>query len=677
MSVSLYQSGVNGLLTAQQQLATTSHNISNVNTEGYTRQRAEQNTLVGLNNGNNFIGSGSYIQDIARVYDEFSYKEQLLSQSSLGGANFLDASLSQLNQIMATSGDALVGSIDQFYQGMNSVADSPNDTGLRSIVLNQASILSKDFNQLNDNLEQVGKAINGEIEQIADKISKISVEIAKLNETISHSQRIGDAGQPNDLLDQRDRLINELGQYTRVSTIEDQNNVVTVMIGQGTTLVAGITPLTIEVLSGDPDSKSTQLALASGASTVALDGSKLGGSLGASFEFRDEHLNQVSNEINRLAMAISSTLNDSQNSGLDLNSLQGQNIFTDINTLQLQEGRVLSPIDNTGSLKAMVNINDVSLLPTDEFEIRFNGSDFIMTNLTDKSTINLGAPGSGTPAGTHSTGLGFEFIEAAGIPNNNDVFIIDPTKNSAALMAVTLSEPHGIAASTAVDITPSSNNVSDGKVNIVNVSDPVAAKNFTSVTNNGLLVDVYESAPGTFSYRVYDGDPLAPPPTPPSVVGAITSGTFTTGNSVLIDMPPSPATAAFQFEISGQPTGQGVLAPEKYTINDAFGLGNGSNAVAMAKTQEQSILNGSKETFNQNLGSSTSIVGSKASNASLAAETAQALYTQAYNRNQATSGVNLDEEAANLMKFQQAYQASSQVISVANEIFDTILAAVR
>ena len=133
----------------------------------------------------------------------------------------------------------------------------------------------------------------------------------------------------------------------------------------------------------------------------------------------------------------------------------------------------------------------------------------------------------------------------------------------------------------------------------------------------------------------------------------------------------------FQIEISGQPNGQGVLAPEKFNIIDAFGIGNGANGLAMAQTQTTGITNNGEETFSQNLAIATSVVGSKASNAQLAADTAEALFTQAYNRNQTTSGVNLDEEAANLLKFQQAYQASSQIISVANTLFDTILSAVR
>lgn len=673
MTVSLYQTGVSGLLAAQQQLATTGHNIANVNTEGYTRQRAEQNASVGLNNGSNYIGSGTYIQDITRLYDQFSHKEQLMNQSNLGNADSLHARLTQLDQVMSTSGNAVVGSLDNFYQALNGVADNPNDSGLRSIVLNQAKILSNDFNELNTNLDNMTKAVNGEIEQVASKISEISKEIAKINETIMHSNGSLQTGQPNDLLDKRDQLISELSEFTRVSTIEDTNGVLTVMIGQGTTLVAGITPLTLQVNSGDPDTQKTELRLVSGSSNVAINGTTLGGSLAASFEFRDEHLNQTRTEIDRLAMAISSTLNDSQDSGLDLNGLQGANIFTDINSTQLQQGRVLAHSTNgtTSTTQAQITITDVSKLPTDEFEVRFDAGVFTLYNLTTGGSESLGAPGSGTPAGTHTPappGYGFDFVET-GTPTAGDRFSVVPTKNSAALMKTTLTNGNAIAASTAVAVTPSTNNVSDGNIEIINVIDPEAARIYTSTTNNGITVDVFENTiTGDFDFRVFNS--TTPPPAAP-----IAAGSYPPGGSAVVDLPPG--TPAFQIEISGDLVGSGTNAREEFTIGDAFGVGNGNHAVAMAKTQEVGVTNGGKETFSNSLAVSTSVVGSKASNANLTADTAQALFTQAYNRNQSTSGVNLDEEAANLLKYQQAYQAASQIISTANTLFDTILSAVR
>lgn len=664
MSVSLYQTGISGLLAAQQQLATTGHNISNVNTEGYTRQRADQNSVIGLKSGNNYIGGGTYIQDITRLYDQFSHKEQLLTQSSLGNADLLNTHLSQLDQVMSTSGSSVTSSLDLFYQSLNSVADNPNDSGLRSIVLNRASILSTDLNELTNAFDKMTDAVNGEIAQVASRVSEISLELAKLNETVMHSQNISQAGQPNDLLDKRDQLIGELSEYTRVNTIEDANGVLTVMIGQGTTLVAGITPMTLQVNGGDPDSKNTQLSLVRGNSSVAINGNTLGGSLAANFEFRDEHLTQTRNEIDRLAMAISSTLNSSQASGLDLNGLQGANIFTDINTAQLQQGRVLTPSSNTGTTQAQITINDVSLLPTDAFEVRFDGTDFTLYNLTKGSSENLGAPGAGVPAGTHtpsSPDYGFSFVET-GTPLAGDTFTIVPTKNGAALMKTTLTDGNAIAASTAIAVTPSDNNVSDGKVSITNVTNPVAARAYN------VTVDVYESAPNTFSYRVYNSN--TPPPAP-----TIATGNYAAGASVVVDIPSG--SPDFQIEIKGDLTGAGANARETFTLGDAFGVGNGNHAVAMAKTQEVGVTNGGNETFSQSLAISTSVVGANASNAELVADTAQALFTQAYNRNQATSGVNLDEEAANLLKYQQAYQAASQIISTANTIFDTILAAVR
>lgn len=327
MSVSLYQTGVSGLLAAQQQLATTGNNIANVNTEGYNRQRAEQNALLGHNSGGNYIGSGTYVNDIVRIYDKFAYKEQLFNQSNLGNADTLHKDLNHLNQVMSFSGTSVVNGIDSFYQTINGIADNPSDLGLRSIALSQANILASDFRSLSENFDQLEKSANGEIEQMVSKISKISQELAKINEQVLTGKGLTVNGQPNEILDKRDQLIHELGEYTNVTAIEDQNGVMTVMIGSGATLVAGITPLTVSVRAGDPDPLKTQLQLSGPNSTVALNGAVLGGSLAAKMEFRDEHLAQTRAGIDRLALAISHTLNSAQQAGLDLNEQQGLNFL--------------------------------------------------------------------------------------------------------------------------------------------------------------------------------------------------------------------------------------------------------------------------------------------------------------------------------------------------------------
>jgi flagellar hook-associated protein 1 FlgK len=666
MSINLYQTGVSGLLSAQQQLATTGNNIANVNTEGYARQRTEQGAAVGNYNGGNFVGSGTYVQDITRLYDQFSYKEQLLNKSNLGNADSISLDLNQLNEIMSFSSEAIDGSIQRFYQAVNSIADNPNDIGLRNIALSQANVLAQDFNSISNNLDQLEKSTNGEIEEMASKISQISLDLAKINEQILQNKDISQTGQPNDLLDKRDQLVNELGEYTSVSTIEDTHGVMTVMIGNGATLVAGITPLTVSVEAGISDPLQTRLQLNSRNGKVALDASKLGGAIAAKIEYRDEHITQARSELNRLAMAVSQTLNQSQAQGLDLNEEQGLDIFTDINSTLLQTSRVLSSSKNSGSVEAGINITDVSLVPTNEFSVKYDGSDYIMTNTRDGSTTTLVE----TTPGVYPTEFGFEFIVNSGTPNANDSFTLRPTENSAALMKVTLNDPKGIAASSAIEAQADDNNVSNGSVSIVNVTDPEVARSFTDTINADLTVDVYESAPGVFDYRVFNA--ATPPP-----AATIASGSFAAGSTAVIDMPPSPATPAFQIEIAGLPVGQGALAREKFTISDAFGSGNASNATLMAATQEEQILGGGKQTFSQALATATAQVGSSASSAELIADTAQALFTQAYNRNQSNSGVNLDEEAANLLKYQQAYQASSQIISVANTIFDTLLAVSR
>ncbi len=660
MSVNLYNTGVSGLLASQQQLATTGNNIANVNTEGYTRQRAEQNATTGIYSGGNFIGTGTYIEDISRVYDQFSYKEQLLTQTSLSHADSLNIDLGQLDQMMTFSGGAINSSITSFYEAINSISDNPSDLGLRNMAISQAQILSDDLNSMNENLNQIVKSTNGEIAEIAGHISDISAEIGKVNEQILFSQH-SVQGQQNDLLDARDSLVNDLSQYTSVNTIVDNLGVMTVMIGNGATLVAGTTSLSVGVQAGDPDPNQTVLSIVGPNSSVNLNGSTVGGVLAAKYEFRDEHVAEVQSEMNRIAMAISGTINDAQHSGLDLNNEEGQNFFTDINTPLLEQSRVFSSSKNTGSSESSVTITDITKVPTDEFMVEFNGTNYIMTNLTDSSTLDLGTPGSLNTDAADT--YGFQFNEDSGTPAAGDVFIIKPTHNSAAFMDVSLTQASGLAASSAIDVTASTTNIGGASVEINSVIGATNARQYA--IDNNLAVDIYETTPGSFAYRVYDS----------STSTDIATGSYVLGGSVTVELPPG--VANFSIEIQGNPTGSTLAAPETFSIADSFGTGNNKNSLALGLTQEQGILNGGKDSFTQGLSISTATVGSAASSAELTESTAQALFTQAYNRNQSTSGVNLDEEAANLLKYQQAYQAASQIISTANTIFETLLSAVR
>ncbi len=662
MSVNLYNTGVSGLLSAQQQLATTGNNIANVNTEGYSRQRAEQSASMGIYTGGNYIGTGTYIEDVRRVYDQFSHKEQLLSQTSLSHASSLDIDLGQLDEVMTFSGSAVNESLNAFYTSINSITDNPSDLGLREMAISQAEILSSDFNSLNQNFDQMVKSTNGEIEEIASYMSQISREIGSINEQVLHTQN-GVAGQANDLLDARDNLVNELSKYTSVQTVTDNLNVMTVMIGNGATLVAGTTSLSVGVSAGNPDALKTTLNVSGANSTVNLNGNTVGGELAAKYEFRDKHLAEVKSEINRVAMSISDTINSVQHSGLDLNGAEGADFFTDINSEILQQSRALS---SNGNIQAGVNILDVSKVPTDQFQIKYDGTNYTLTNLSNNATESTGSIADINTVLADKYGLAFTENSTVVTPiNDGDFFILKPTENSAALMNVTLNSGAGIAASSAVAVTKSDNNVSSIDVSITSVSSPEAAQAYAE-TNN-LTVEVYEASTGGFEYRVYDPED----PTP-----AIASGTYSIGSNQVVDIV-SAGDTLFQIQISGNPSGATDTARDTFTIGDAFGSGNSTNSHALGLTQEQSVINGSKDTFTQSLSESIGNVGSNASAAELSESTAQALFTTAFNRNQSTSGVNLDEEAANLLRFQQAYQASSQIISIANTIFDTLLAAVR
>ena len=657
MAVSMYQIGVGGLLTAQKQLAVTGHNIANVNTDGFSRQRADQITSDAQWASGNYWGTGVGVGDVRRMFDQFAYREQLSAGSKSSYASSMSANLGQLDAIMSDNNQVFDNNLNQFYTAVNGIVDVPNDPGIRQIMLDQSQVLSDQFNSQQTNLRLRKQMASGEIEQMSKRVSDIAVDIAGINKQLLASQGTNlSAGQPNDLLDKRDQLINELSSFTDVSTVLDNKLQMTVMIGQGSTIVTSDTAFSLQVVAGDPDTQETQLVLKGPKSSMTLDEFRLGGKIEAAFNYRDNYLKTASSELDLLALSISDTLNQSQANGLDLNGLQGNRLFTDINTAAMQSGRVFNNSNNTGTLQGQVQLTNTGQLTPDEYKITSDGLSYSMENLTSGSITALGAVG----AGSYTTGAGFDFIETAGASAAGDSFLIRPLENGAANMRVELTQTDGIAASSAVGIRASEHNVSPGTVSISQVNDPVAAQAMAPLT-----VEVLEAPAGSgiFNYDVLDSLGV-------SIVGGPQAYTPPLQSVVL---PPAPGAPVMSIEIEGMPSGLVANAPEQYFIEDVFGSGNGENALAMAKTQNAKVLYNGQQSFSSAFASSTSKVGAQAASAELSSSSQSIILEQAKARMQSVSGVNLDEEAANMLQYQQAYQAAAQVISVANTLFDTLL----
>lgn len=654
MGVDLYQVGVSGLMAAQQQLTTTGHNITNVNTQGYSRQRAEQISTSPVWTGNNWYGTGTRVNDVTRVFDRYAYREQLLAQTRYSYAETMTNKLSGLDSTLSRGGKIVQDSLQQFYGALNAVADKPSDIGLRQIMLDKADVLASQFNTLSSTLATQQSLVTEEIRQVGTRIGELGAEIADLNRRLISTPSVH--GAPNDLLDQRDRLLTELGQYVSVSSYEHASGAISVYIGQGQTLVAETESFSTAVVPGDPDPLMTEIVLVNRGIHVKVDERSLGGQLGALYDYRDGHLKQSIAEIDLVAMGISQVMNDQQARGLDLNGLAGSPLFADINGSGMQGQRMLGMTANGGSLSGSIRIDDVGALSGTEYQLDYDGSDYILTDLATKTTTNLGPSGSGP----FTTAAGFTFIETSGTPAPGDRWIINPTRNGSSNFSMDLNQANGIAASASVEVVANSNNVSSGVVEVSSVVDPMAARALSP-----MRLEVIEATPGVFTYTLFDGS------------NAVIDTAAYNPPEQEIAVPPAPAVAAFTLKVRGEPSGVAPFAPEKFEIRDAFGTGNGDNALQMSATQMNKLLKNAQFAFNEALTANVNLIGSQASAAESSFNSADVMLEQASARTSAISGVNLDEEAANLLRFQQAYQAAARVVTVAQTMFDTILQAAR
>lgn len=491
MAIDLLNIARTGVLASQSQLGVTSNNIANANTAGYHRQVATQSTLESQRFGNSFYGTGTYVDDVKRIYNDYAARELRIGQTTLSGAETSYGKLSELDQLFSQIGKMVPQSLNSLFTGLNSLADLPADLGIRSSTLNDAKQLANSLNQMQSSLNGQLTQTNDQITGMTKRINEISKELANLNLELMKSPN-----QDAILLDKQDALVQELSQYAQVNVIPQDNGAKSIMLGGSVMLVSGEIAMTMDTKTGNPFPNELQLMSSIGSQSVSADPSKLGGQLGALFEYRDQTLIPASHELDQLALGIADNFNKMQQQGLDLNGQVGANIFRDINDPLMSLGRVGGYSNNTGNATLGVNIDDTRLLTGGSYELSFTAPASYELRDTETGVITpLTLNGS-----TLEGGAGFSINIKAGAMASGDRFAIRPTAGAANGITVEMTDPKGIAAASP-KITADAANSGNTQVKLTQITNR-SATNFP-ITGSELTIQLDTTAiPPT--YEAFD-----------------------------------------------------------------------------------------------------------------------------------------------------------------------------
>ncbi len=626
--------GTSALLSLQRAISVTGNNIANVNTEGFSRQRVEFAALPGQQTGAGVIGSGVTIAGITRSYDEFLAGDVRDRGANAAAAQAFADLTGRIDGILTDPNTGLAPAIDNFFSAMQDVANNPGSLPERQVLLGRGEVLADRFSYLDARLRDLSQESNIRIEGAARDINALARNLGELNDQIVLANATGTA--PNDLLDSRDQVLNRLSELVGVNTVTQSDGAVNVFIGNGQSLVVGNNVTELTTFTNPDDPTEINIGVAGLVEPTDIGRFLTGGELGGTLSFRGEVLQAARSELGLLAIGISEAFNDQQNLGLDLNGDLGADFFATL------EPAVSANRDNTGTGQVVGVVDDVSALTGDSYALSFDGTDYTLTN----TRTNASQTGSGP-----SFSVDGVTITVSGSPAAGDSFEVSPTGNAASFFSVALDDPRQIAAASPLRSEQSLANAGTASLSELTVSDvaglPLAGPVTLTFNPDALGVGV----PG-YDVAGIGGGPIAYDPSTDAAGIEVTLG-------------------GFSFRLEGSPQ-----AGDSFRIeNNVDGSGDNRNALALVDVQRAPVLFGGTTSFQDAYASLVADVAIRGSQARSTADTEGALLEQSRAALNSAQGVNLDEEAANLLRYQQAYQAAAQVIAVADEVFQTLLNA--
>ena len=677
--------GLSGLAASKTQLSITGHNITNVNTPGYSRQDATQATRSPQFSGAGYIGSGTTLVEIRRTYSEF-LTTQLRSSTALNSdVEAYKSQISQLDSLLAGTTTGITPSLQSFFSALQTAAEDPANIPARQLVLAEAEGLSRRFNTVYDRLSEQNSFINKQMAAVTDQVNRLAGNIGRLNDSIAIAAANGK--QPNDLLDARDEAVRELSKYIGVTVVPQDDSSFNIFVGSGQPLVVGSSVSRLEVVPGQGDPNRNEVRFVSGGSRQTITTQITGGELGGLLRFRVVVLETTMKSLGRLALAVSDQVNTQLGQGLDLKGQVGSALFGNYNEAALADLRARAFNDNPSlstadPADAALDITETSLLTTSDYRLEYDGTQYRARRLSDGAAITVTVdPVDSTYltfADANGRDQGFA-VRISGTPLEGDTFILQPTRRGAADIATVLDQADQLAFAAPVRSESALQNAGTGVIgqpDMVSGPSPIDIGELNTAFGSGLNLQATANADGTYTLT----DPL---PAGWSYVDSNgndlgASPTLKSGNTNTVRLAHTDG-YQFEFSLSGRPQTNDTFT---LTFNQN-GVSDNRNALKLADLQTKQTVGvdnnvvGSGFSLTDGYGELVERVGTLTAQARMDSDATGAILKQAQDNRDSLSAVNLDEEAANLIKFEQYYNASAQIIQVARSLFDTLISTFR
>ena len=635
VGANLFGVSLSGLRAAQLGLATTSHNIANAGTPGYSRQRLDLAAGVPLFDSGSYFGSGVRLLEVRRSYDQFLTHE-LRSETAFAAEQRLHHTLAAgVDALLSDTGTSLAASLQGYFDALQEVAADPASGTARQFLLDQADGLAGRFRDLDGRLRQTHDAVEAEARGAVESINTLAAEVARLNRGIAQAR--GQGAAPNDLLDQRDELMRQLAAQVGVTTLMQDDGSLNIYIGSGQTLVVGSESYRLALAPRGADRPTAGVLLeGGGGGQVEVTSQVRGGALGAA---------DAERRLGQIALGLADAMNAQHRLGMDQNGRIGGDLFTAVNDPTLTSARALAQVSNSGNARLDVMIDSVADLGESDYLLSYDGSAYQLVRMSDKALIGTFAS---LPQGLGSEG--FSIALASGSPAPGDGFIIRPTAGAAQQMRRVAADGASLALASPVRAAAAADNLGAAGIGAV------AVGGLTGIPLANAVNLTYDESVGGFLVGTPPGGILAYDPVADS------------GSTLALTVP---GFGEMRFVVTGTPENGDLLTIE----SNLLGTGDNKNALALAGLQESPLLLRGTASLAQAYELTVGEIASRTRSLSLSADTQERLLQRAQESREALSGVNLDEEAADLLRYQQAYEASARVIAASNELFRTLLNA--